>query len=138
MISYNGTPMTQLLLITLLFLSSGPGYAEWMWIDDKAKDGMTTYANPDTIRRKGDRVKMWELFDFKTAEHVAGKSHLSFKMQNEYDCTEARTRRLAGTFFSGNMGRGKVVYSNATKDKWGPVPPGSVNQDLWKLACSKK
>jgi len=130
--------MTRLLLFLLLFLSSGPAYAEWMWIDDKAKDGMTTYANPDTIRRKGDLVTMWVLFDFKTAEHVADTTHLSFKMQDEYDCTEERTRRLAGRFFSGNMGRGKVVYSNATKDKWEPVPPESVSHDLWKLACNKK
>ena len=129
--------MTRLFLITLLLLSSSPVYAEWVWIDDKAKDGMTTYANPDTIRRKGDLVKMWTLFDFKTAEHVADTTHLSFKEQDEYDCTKLRTRRLAGRFFSGNMGSGKVVYSNATKDKWGPVPPGSVSHDLWKLACSK-
>ena len=129
--------MTRLFLITLLLLSSSPVYAEWVWIDDKAKDGMTTYANPDTIRRKGDLVKMWTLFDFKTAEHVADTTHLSFKEQDEYDCTKLRTRRFAGRFFSGNMGSGKVVYSNTTKDKWGPVPPGSVSHDLWKLACSK-
>jgi len=129
--------MTRLLLILLLFLSSGPAYAEWMWIDDKAKDGMTTYANPDSIRRKGDLVKMEVLFDFRTAEHVADTTHLSFMTQDEYDCTEGRSRRLAGTFFSGNMGSGKVVYNNSTKDKWKPVPPESVNHDLWKVACGK-
>ena len=108
-----------------------------MWIDDKAKDGMTTYANPDTIRRKGARAKMWVLFDFRTAEHVADTTHLSFMTQDEYDCTEGRSRRLAGTFFSGNMGRGKVVYGNLTKDKWKPVTPESIDQDLLKVACGK-
>ena len=129
--------MKRLILITLRLLSSGPAYAEWLWID-KGKLGMTIYVNPDTIRRKGDLVKMWELFDFKTAQQMADDPHLSFKMHSEYDCTGERERRLATTFFSGNMGRGNVVYSNSTKDKWGPAPPGSVNHDLWTFACGKK
>jgi len=124
-------------LITLLVLSSAPAYAEWIWIDN-IKPGMTIYVNPDTIHRKGDRVKMWQLFDFETAEHVADTSHLSFKMQHEYDCTEERTRMLVATFFSGNMGRGKVVYRNSAEHKWEPVPLGSVNHDLWEFACSKE
>ena len=130
--------MTRLLLIVIFFLSSGVACAEWVWIDDVAKDGMTTYANPDTIQGKGDLVKMWTLFDFKTPEHVADTTHLSFKSQDAYDCTRRRSRTLAGTFFSGNMGQGKVVYSNSTKTKWEPVPAGSVSHDLWKIACGKK
>ena len=130
--------MTRLLLTILLFLSSGSAYAEWMWIDDKAKDGMTTYANPDTIRRKGARAKMWVLFDFRTAEHVADTTHLSFMTQDEYDCTEDRHRALASTSFSGNMGSGKVRSSYSIKGKWEPVPPGTITQTLWKGACDKQ
>ena len=40
-------------LITLLLLSNGPAYAEWMRID-KGKPGMTIYVNPDSICRKGE------------------------------------------------------------------------------------
>jgi surface-adhesin protein E len=111
--------------------------AEWMWIHHEATDGTTTYANPDTIRRDGDLVTMWALLDFKTIQTVEGSSILSFKVQDEYDCTEERTRRLAVTFFSGNMGRGKMVYSNSSKDKWEQDPQGSIKYDLWKLACGK-
>ena len=133
-----GTRMTPRLLLTiLLVLSSGPAHAEWIWID-KSKPGMTIYVNPDMLHRKGDLVKMWELYDFKTPEHVEDKTHLSFKMHSEYDCTKERARRLAATFFSGNMGRGTVVYSNSTKDKWVSAPPESVNHDLWEFACAKK
>ena len=57
-------------LTTLLLLSGGPAYAEWLWFNED-KPGMTIYVNPDTIRRKGDLVKMWALYDFETAEHVA-------------------------------------------------------------------
>ena len=97
-------------LITLLLLSSGPAYAEWILIDND-KPGMTIYVNSDTIRRKGNLVKMWELFDFEIAGHVADTSHLSVKMHSEYDCTKGRKRELAMKSFSGNMGRGNAVHS---------------------------
>ena|SRR2546430_7958131 len=68
------------LLITLLVLSSAPAYAEWVAVGT-TDDGMTTYADPDTISRKGDLVKMWALYDFKTIHTVEGKSYLSYKVQ---------------------------------------------------------
>jgi hypothetical protein len=81
---------------------------------------------------------MWQLYDYKTVQTVAGDSLLSFKRYNEYDCTEARTRMLAYTWFSGNMGSGHVVYSTPDEQQWEPVVPRSINQALWKVACSKK
>jgi hypothetical protein len=100
--------------------------------------GLTVYVDPDTIRRKGNLVKMWQLYDYKTVQTVAGDSLLSFKRYNEYDCTEERTRMLAYTWFSGNMASGRVVYSTPDEQQWEPVVPRSINRTLWKVACSKK
>jgi hypothetical protein len=47
-------------------------------------------------------------------------------------------RRLYATMHSGNMGNGKVVNSGPIHEKWQPVPPNSLNEHLWKFACSKK
>jgi hypothetical protein len=132
-----GIRMTRLFLMILLLLSSGPAYAEWVLLGT-TDEGMTMYADPDTIRRKGDRVKMWELFDFKTIQTVAGDSFLSNKSQEEYDCAEERHRTLAYMWFSGNMGTGKVVYSNSNEGKWEAIEPESVGQHLWKVACAKE
>jgi hypothetical protein len=60
--------MAPLLLMILLVLSSGPAYAEWVETGHHESDDSVVYADPDTIRRKGDRVKMWELDDFKTIQ----------------------------------------------------------------------
>ena len=46
----------RLFLITLLVLSSSPAYAEWVEIGGNDQIGMTTYADPGTIRRNGDLV----------------------------------------------------------------------------------
>ena len=130
--------MKRLLLITLLVLNSGPVYAEWVLTSGNDDAGLTVYVDPDTIRRKGNLVKMWQLYDYKTIQTVAGDSLLSIKRYNEYDCTEERTRMLAYTWFSGNMGSGQVVHSDSDEDKWKPVVPDSVAEALWKIACDKK
>lgn len=129
--------MTRLLVITLfLLLSSVPAYAEWVLIG--TANGLTTYFDPATIRRKGDLVKMWELWDFKIKETKGGKSFLSAKYQLEFDCAEERTRELAHLWFSGNMGKGNVVTSESNEGKWTPVSPDSVGETHWKVACSKQ
>jgi hypothetical protein len=120
----------------LLVLSSAPAYAEWAQVG--TTDDATVYADPDTIRRKGNLVKMWILYDFKATQTVLNKSYLSSRSQDEYDCTEDRHRALATTSFSGNTGSGKVRSSYSIKGKWEPVPPGTITQALWKVACDKQ
>ena len=125
-----------LLFFTLLVLNSAPAYAEWVAVG-ASDSGTTTYADPDTIRRKGNLVTMWYLYDFNTTQTVLKKSYLSSRSQDEYDCTEDRHRALASTSFSGNMGSGKVRASYSIKGKWEPVQPGTMTQALWKVACGK-
>jgi len=125
------------LLITLLVLGSRPVYAGWELTSGDDETGLTVYVDPDTILRKGSLVKMWQLYDYKTVQTVAGDSLLSFKRYNEYDCAEARTRMLAYTWFSGNMGSGHVVYSTPDEQQWEPVVQGSINRALWRVACRK-
>ena len=126
------------LLLTLLVLSSGPVFAEWVLTSGDDESGLTVYIDPDSIRRKGNLVKMWQLYDYKTVQTVAGDSLLSIKRYNEFDCTEERTRMLAYTWFSGNMASGKVVYSTPDEQQWEPVIPRTINRTLWKVACGKK
>jgi hypothetical protein len=131
--------MTRLLLITLLLLSSGPAYAEWVAVvSGSDEEGSTVYMDPDTFRRNGDLVKRWHLYDYKTAQTTTLGTFFSFKVLNQYHCTEERARRLTSTFFSGNMGTGKVLFTNADEGKWEPVAPESVGQVLRKVACNKQ
>jgi hypothetical protein len=130
--------MVRFFLITLLVLISGPAYAEWVKVAENKQAGMTVYVDPDTIRRKEDVVKMWDLYDFKTVQTKVGDSFLSVRSQTQYDCAEERTRILACTWFLGNMGNSKPVLSNSDEQKWKPVEPESVRRTLWKVACIKK
>jgi hypothetical protein len=128
--------MKRLLLIMLLVLSASPAYAEWVEID--STDTYTLYADPDTILRKEDLVKMWVLYDYKIAMSVKGEMTFSAMSQSEYDCVAESSRSLAFTFFSGHMRTGETLYSNSYIGKWEPVPPGGISHSMWKFACDKK
>ena len=127
----------RLLLITLMLLSSGPAYAEWVSVSVIDQARVTIYVDPDTIRRQGARVKMWELIDYETIQTAAGTPYMSARLQREYDCARNLHRTLALTKLSGHMGTGKVILTNSDEQKWEPVDPGSIARRLWKVACDK-
>ena len=133
-----GIHIQRLLLITLLLLSSEPAYAEWTWASANNQVGLTIYIDPDTVRRNGDLVELWELYDYKSIQTVAGDSFLSSKALRQFDCLKQRTRLLAFGHFAGNMGSGNRVFSDADESEWKPVAAGSVGQALWRFACGKK
>jgi hypothetical protein len=143
-VTYNAGPFLKLLtyfsgfgmLLTLL-VSSGPACAEWMSLG-ASDSGTTVYADPATMRREGDLVKMLVLFDFKTKQTKADVSYLSAKAQMEYDCAELRFEGHTVMYFSGNMGNGQFLDRSSGKGKRLRVVPGSLDHDLWKLACGKK
>ena len=132
--------MTRLLLIalTLLVLSSGPAYAEWVKVSDSDETGKTVYVDPATIRRNSNLVKMWQFYDYKTVQTVGGNRFLTAKEQWEFDCAEERGRVVARKEFSGNMGSGTMVFTNSEVGKWTPVIPGSIGQTVWEVACGKQ
>ena len=130
--------MTRLLLITLLLLSSGPAYAEWVKVSESDDAGKTVYVDPATIRRNSNLVKMWQFYDYKTVQTVGGNRFLTAKEQWEFDCAEERSRVVARKEFSGNMGSGTMVFTNSQVGKWISATPGSTGRTVWEIACGKK
>ncbi len=63
---YRGIYMKRLFLITLLVLSCGPVYVEWVTVGNNylLPGRQTVYVDPDTIRREGNLVTLWQLTDF--------------------------------------------------------------------------
>jgi hypothetical protein len=135
---FRGAQMTRFFLITLLLLSSGPAYAEWVKISASDEAGKTVYVDPSTIRRNSNLVKMWQFYDYKTVQTVGGIRFLTAEEQWEFDCAEGLSRVLALKEFSGNMGSGTMVRTNSQVGKWIAVMPGSIGQSVWKVACDKE
>jgi hypothetical protein len=129
-------------LITVLFMSHVPAYAEWVAVEkDNPLPGLQTlYIEADTIRREGNFATVWQLIDFKWMQGSArGPTRFSStKTHKQFDCAENRVRLLAFTEFSLQMGTGIRNDGYVDKESWLAVEPESINYALWEIVCGKK
>ena len=128
--------MKRLLITLLLAVLSTSAMAEWVQIN--ANNNSTTYVDPTTIRKVGNKVKIWLMEDVKTMQ-ISGKyKFLSDKSQHEYDCQNETFTPVASALFSGNMGLGQVVYSYNRRLDSMSVMPGTVSDVVWKMVCGTR
>lgn len=122
--------------VALAILSS---VANAAWVDVGATESVTAYVDPATIKRAGNVATMWDLLEYKQAQEVpSGKSFQSVRAQTEYSCTEKNLRPLAASAHTDKMARGGTVHAVNEPGRWRPVPPGSLDEALWSIACGKK
>jgi hypothetical protein len=128
--------MPKAILLMLLTVVSSSAAAEWVEVG--RAENITFYADPATIRRSGDLVKMWELHDLKTRYlFEMSKPVMSYMSKLEYDCKEEQSRQLYLSGHSGNMLVGERIFTNDYPDTWHQVVPGTITETLWKFACGK-
>jgi hypothetical protein len=130
--------MYQVILLILLVASQN---AQAEWIKINSKENLTTYIDPATITKEENIVKMWGIVDLKESrKEQEGKTFLSAKGLQEYDCKTMQFRKISLALYAGNMGAGEVIhtYADADKWKWTPVAPGTISETMWKAACEKK
>lgn len=132
--------MKKLLLTLMLAVVSSHAMAEWVEVG--TTDGYLVYADPTSIHKVGDIVKMWSMLDYKIAIEftLSLRSRIyvrSYRRQTEYDCKEEKQRILYVELLSGNMGSGETVFTAHKEDDWIPILPGTTNLIFWKYACGK-
>jgi hypothetical protein len=119
-----------------------PNNAGSLWVKiGTSNDGtVTIYANPSTLYKNGNMVRIWWLIDLKEAQQVGNaKSYLSMTLHYEFACEEAKSRTLALYSFSENMGRGEIVNKeNFEFQDWDAVPPDSIYEIVRKFSCGRK
>ncbi len=149
--------MKRLLLITLLVLSHGPVYAEWVAIEknNQLSELQTVYVDPTTIRQDKNLATMWQLIDFKWMQWkgsminpyrfarlhrfgYAPHGFFSTTSHKQFDCAAKRLRLLAFTEYYGRMATGRAAAGYVDQDDWLPVKPESLNHALWEVACNKQ
>jgi hypothetical protein len=127
--------MPKAILIILLTVVSSSAMAEWVKVsEDKL---VTAYADPTTIRKLGDKVKMWVMWDHLTAKVVNSKPYMSVRIQKEFNCKEETTRQIYASVFTDNMARGNKIASQGGRG-WEPIAPRTHDEALWKFACGKR
>ena len=109
--------------------------AEWDYIARAADRSSTIYVEGISIRKLGGKVKLWEMLDYEEVRQLGSKEVLSFKNLKEHDCMEKKYRGLSVIFYSENMGKGAIVYSNNDTRPWKNIIVGSTNEASFKYAC---
>ena len=115
---------------------SSSAMAEWVQVGVVDDGSITFYANPSTIRKDGELVKMREMQNYLTPK--GGQNFLSVKGRYEYDCKNENARTLFVSLYSGNMDSGDVVEMKSFHDEWTLVVPDTMFETNWKYACGKK
>jgi len=131
--------MRKLTLLLLLMISTNVS-AEWTRVTSVNNGEITFYVDYDTIKKKGHKVQMWKLLDYKTVQVGSDVvRYLSMFSRDEDDCEEKTTRTLDLYSYSGNMKSGDIVssYSNIKMEAESIIPV-SIDEVFFKIACGKK
>jgi hypothetical protein len=133
--------MRESIPMLLLVVVSTNVFAEWTRVGTGSNGNITFYVDFATILKKGNKVKMWFVHDYKTPlddDHIKFSSLLG---QDEYDCEEETSRGITINTYSGNMVNGKVIGTEVyTFEESVPrlAAPGSMGETFFKIACGIK
>ncbi len=123
----------------LLLVSTNVFAVDWVKIGEN--DNFTHYVDPQSIRRDGNKVRAWVLFDYKSVQVLADNKtrYLSFLAKEEYDCFEDTSRFIDIYYYSGKMGGGNIVLPipNITTPAESVIP-GSNGATELKVVCATK
>ncbi len=112
------------------------------WVKAGENDNFTHYVDPQSIRRDGNKVRVWVLQDFKSGQVLDDNKTRFFSMveRDEFDCFEDTYRAIDIYYYSGKMGAGgDAVLSipNITKPAISVIPRSAGNTQL-KAVCATK
>lgn len=112
------------------------------WIKQGENADFILYTNADGITKSTDQIKIWYLFDFKSAQIDAiNNPYLSARELWAFNCQGNSLRKVALTWFSGNMARGTTNRhldhpTEADRStQWRPVAPETFDAYMFKNAC---
>ncbi len=125
------------IVVLLLLMVSTNVFAEWTKI--ASVNDNTVYIDIGSIKRKGNKVKVWYLYDFNTVRKFENYNYLSQVQHDEFDCKDTTSRMLDYYWYSGNKRSGGVVYSETNiKDVGISIMPDSILEGLFTIVCGKK
>jgi hypothetical protein len=131
--------MRKTILMLLLAGMSSNAMAELVEIGGYG--GLTIYTDPSNIHKEGNMVRMWNVYNYYTAQRGPGGGiYSSIEQQEEFDCREKKMRTLYFSYRSGSMGEGEPVYSKSFSDdtRWDSIEPDSKGERLLIFACREK
>jgi len=120
-------------LFSLLILITSSAWAGWVELT-RGENGNVFYIDPATIRKDGNRRKVWTITDLNKA---GSSGELSRKQRREFDCKDERSRLLSISAHSKSMGAGDVLVVDNGVGEWQEIAPETVDEAFLKRVCGK-
>ena len=120
-------------ILYILLIISAPAYADWIKLASSTDGDM--YIESNSIRKNGNFVLFWSLQDYKQKNELGD---LSIKLKQEINCKEETIKIISLVSYSRNMGLGNVNLSGNASREITHIPPGTLNEEIYKFVCNKK
>ena len=120
-------------ILFILLIISIPAYADWIKLASSTDGDM--YIESNSIRKNGNSVLFWSLQDYKQKNELGD---LSMKLKQEINCKEETIKIISLVSYSRNMGLGNVNLSGNASREITHIPPGTLNEEIYKFVCNKK
>ena len=127
----------RLLIALLSAVVCNAANAEWTEIE-RFEDNTRIYVDRSTAKRDGDIGHVQHLVRWGEPQADPGQTpYLSTIVRTAYDCAGKREKYLASSSFAGTMGNGELAISDEDEaPNWASISDGSMEEKLWKIACS--
>lgn len=118
------------LLAALSLIACTPAHAHWVLIN---KDSEVANYYESAIRKIGNTVKVYELFDYKVPSQPDNAKSIGYLVR--YDCHADTLQVLTTIKYSENMAAGMVLSNDATPGPLNPIAPGTVGAKKMDHIC---
>lgn len=99
--------MKRSVLLVLTAALSAVAMADWILLG--GNDVQENYVDPESIRKKGNKVTTLNMYDFKTVREYDGNEYRSSVLRYEFDCAKGQSRGLESIFYAEGKGTGAIV-----------------------------
>jgi hypothetical protein len=124
------------LFLTLLLITTN-AYAEWTSFAE-FEDGQHHFYDKSTVKRNGDKTRVWTYWNFAPAEIKAKSLKMSsVRTLEEFDCVNETRKSLASHNYTKNNLKGDMNDMTLSDPTIVYVAPNSVESSLMKLVCKK-
>jgi len=125
--------MKKIILTFLAIISIQANAVEWIPIADD--ESIKQLIDRSSIQRRGDIVYFWTMKNFKNIQYIGKYKYMSIKQLKKINC---KTKQLAfdyAYFLSKKDGEGDLVYTAEPENIYTPIPPESVAELQYTIAC---
>jgi hypothetical protein len=126
----------KMLLVVFAFCPAVCSAESWSLIGGGS--GTSTSADLSSIKRTGDLVELWTLWNYEKPQTVNGPTFLSMKQKGIYNCVNHASATTEYAMYSGRNGQGKVIFKRSKPAIFEPARPGSSSGGILQFACAYK